>query len=96
MDGLTDFTTIQKIADSLERIAAASDLVLRKLLPSLTQPMTVGEVAELARVGAKTVYRWHSDGQLRAVVDGVRPLLFDPDEVRDFLSTRGRRRWQTR
>jgi excisionase family DNA binding protein len=75
-------------ADNTGRAATS----LEAIAPTMTRPLTVEQVAELAGVTVKTVYRWTQEGLLKPLADGVRPLLFDPAEVNDFLRRRRRGR----
>src|SRR5262249_51337230 len=77
--------SVKAIADGISAIAKHVHLV--------SQPLAIPQIAEMARVSVKTVYRWKEDGLLKPLADGARPLLFDAAEVAEFLSRyrRGRR-----
>lgn len=78
-DHATLLSALIRIADNTEAIA--------KQAPLSTPPLGVEQVAELAQVEIKTVYRWKAQGLLKPLAD-TRPLLFDQAEVRDFLKRR--------
>lgn len=80
---------VVRIADNTGRAASGLEAIT-KLAPLLTPPLGVEQVAGLARVAVKTVYRWKADGLLKPLADN-KPLLFDQAEVHDFIRSRRRR-----
>jgi len=60
---------------------AAPTVDLRRLL-------NAEEVAELLNVSRRQVFRWASEGRLRAVRLGDRCIRFSPDAVVEFVEGR--------
>lgn len=59
-------------------------------IESLPPTITSGEYAELARVRQRTVWDWHNQGRGPQPAKVGSRLLYNRDEVLEFLGLKGR------
>lgn len=53
--------------------------------------LTAEELAKRLHLNVQTVYAWVRKGKLPCQRIGLRPVLFDEDEIEEFMKSKGRK-----